>query len=321
MELKMLMAFGMSLLVTIVVLPNILIPYLHKIKFGQIQREEGLASHKKKSGTPTMGGIVFVIVPILVCLILNPTMFLQVEVLVIVLAYVGYASIGFLDDYIIVVKKDNEGLRPKYKLLLQFILAIVFYYIYVNVSDTLLWIPILDIQVDIGIFYFGFILIMFMGESNAVNFTDGLDGLLAGVMIIALAPFILFTYMSGNVDITMLIVAVVGSLLGYLKYNSHPAKIFMGDTGSLALGGLIAGVAMVEKKELLLLVIGGVFLVEMLSVVIQVVYYKKTKKRIFKMAPIHHHFELCGMSETRVVLMFYSVAFILSFIGFVMGVI
>lgn len=320
MELKLLLAFGISLLVTLFVLPNVLIPYLHKIKFGQVQREEGMASHKKKQGTPTMGGIVFVIVPTLVCLFLNPTMFLKTEVLVVVLAYLGYACIGFIDDYIIVVRKDNEGLRPKHKLLLQFILAVIFYLIYVNVSNTLLWIPILDLQIDIGILYFGFILIMFMGESNAVNFTDGLDGLLAGVMIIALAPFILFTYISGNVDITLLIVAVVGSLLGYLKYNSHPAKIFMGDTGSLALGGLFAGVAMVEKKELLLLIIGGVFLMEMLSVVIQVTYFKRTKKRIFKMAPIHHHFELCGMSETRVVLMFYSIAFILSFIGFMIGV-
>ncbi len=320
MDLKLYIAFGMSLLVTLFVLPKIFIPYLHKIKFGQVEREEGLESHKKKGGTPTMGGIVFVLVPILVCLFLNYEMFVKVEVLVVVLAYVGYACIGFIDDFIIVVKKNNEGLKPKHKLFLQLVLAVVFYLIYINVADTTLFIPLLNMNIDLGILYFGFVLIMFMGESNAVNFTDGLDGLLAGLMYIALLPFLYFTYQSGNLDITMLIAAVLGSLLGYLRFNKHPAKIFMGDTGSLALGGLIAAIAMVEKKELLLLVIGGVFLIEMLSVVIQVLVYKKTKKRVFKMAPIHHHFEMCGMSETKVVKLFYAAGIILACIGLWMGV-
>ncbi len=321
MEMKMLIAFGISLLVTMIVLPKFFIPYLHKLKFGQVQREEGLASHKKKQGTPTMGGIVFVLVPLLVCLVLHPQMFSDTRVLVVVLAYVGYACIGLIDDALIVVKKSNDGLKPIVKLLLQLILASVFYFMYESVSSTDIWIPIIDVSIDLGYFYFFFIIVMFLGESNAVNFSDGVDGLCAGLMVIALAPFVLFTYMSGSQDLTLLLVCVIGSLLGYLRYNTYPAKIFMGDTGSLALGGLFAAIAMIEKKELLILIIGGVFLIEMLSVVIQVLVFKKTRRRVFLMAPLHHHYERKGLRETQVVLKFYSWGFILAIIGFIIGVI
>lgn len=161
---------------------------------------------------------------------------------------------------------------------------------------------------------------MFTAESNAVNLTDGLDGLCAGTCIIALAPFLLFSLMDQSDELGVLLCAVIGALFGYLKFNLHPAKIFMGDTGSLALGGLLAAVAMVEKRELLLLVIGGLFLAETLSVIIQVAYFKRTGKRIFKMAPLHHHFELCGMSETKVVMMFYCIGFFLALLGILLGV-
>ncbi|NBK96513.1 MAG: phospho-N-acetylmuramoyl-pentapeptide-transferase [Erysipelotrichia bacterium] len=319
MNMRILIAFGISLVATLCVMP-ILIPYLHKIKFGQVEREEGLASHKKKGGTPTMGGIVFVLIPIIVCAFLDINMFSDLKVLIVMLAYLGYALIGFIDDFIIVVKKNNEGLPPKVKFLLQSILAVAFYLLYQNFAQTTLWIPILDIYIELGWFYFFFVFIMFTAESNAVNLTDGLDGLCAGTCIIAIAPFLLFACMEHNYRLAILLAAIIGALLGYLKFNVHPAKIFMGDTGSLALGGLLAAVAMVEKKEILLLIIGGLFLVETLSVVIQVFVFKRTGKRVFKMAPIHHHFELCGMRETKVVMMFYCIGFFLALLGTLLGV-
>lgn len=316
----MLLAFVVSLVITILVMPS-LIKYLHKIKFGQVEREEGLDSHKKKGGTPTMGGIVFVLVPILVCLFVYPKLFLDFRMLIVILAYVGYAIIGFIDDFIIVVKKNNEGLKPKLKFLMQSILAIVFYLMYQSVAETTLWIPILDVQIELGILYFFFVFIMFTAESNAVNLTDGLDGLCAGTVLVALAPYIIFSVLQGNNELSIFLVAIAGALLGYLKFNVHPAKIFMGDTGSLALGGLLAAVAMVLKQELLLVIIGGLFVIETLSVVIQVTSFKLTRKRVFKMAPIHHHFEMCGMSETKVVMMFYCIGFFLSILGLWLGVI
>ena len=315
----MLLAFVVSLVITILVMPS-LIKYLHKIKFGQVEREEGLDSHKKKDGTPTMGGIVFVLVPILVCLFVYPKLFLDFRMLIVILAYVGYAIIGFIDDFIIVVKKNNEGLKPKLKFLMQSILAIVFYLMYQSVAETTLWIPIFDVQIELGILYFFFVFIMFTAESNAVNLTDGLDGLCAGTVLVALAPYIIFSVLQGNNELSIFLVAIAGALLGYLKFNVHPAKIFMGDTGSLALGGLLAAVAMVLKQELLLVIIGGLFVIETLSVVIQVTSFKLTRKRVFKMAPIHHHFEMCGMSETKVVMMFYCIGFFLSILGLWLGV-
>jgi len=315
----MLLAFVVSLVITILVMPS-LIKYLHKIKFGQVEREEGLDSHKKKGGTPTMGGIVFVLVPILVCLFVYPKLFLDFRMLIVILAYVGYAIIGFIDDFIIVVKKNNEGLKPRLKFLMQSILAIVFYLMYQSVAETTLWIPIFDVQIELGILYFFFVFIMFTAESNAVNLTDGLDGLCAGTVLVALAPYIIFSVLQGNNELSIFLVAIAGALLGYLKFNVHPAKIFMGDTGSLALGGLLAAVAMVLKQELLLVIIGGLFVIETLSVVIQVTSFKLTRKRVFKMAPIHHHFEMCGMSETKVVMMFYCIGFFLSILGLWLGV-
>lgn len=314
MSLDYILSFAASLLVTLIAMP-LLIPFLHKIKFGQVEREEGLASHKAKGGTPTMGGIVFVLVPIIVALILRPQAFLRTEMLIVVLAYLGYGLIGFIDDFIIVVRKNNEGLKPAYKFALQSILAILFYCLYQSVAQTTLYIPILHITWEMGLLYFVLIFIMFTAETNAVNFTDGLDGLCAGTSLIAIFPYILFALLQDNNDLAILLLAVSGSLLGYLKYNLHPAKIFMGDTGSLALGGLLAASAMILKQELLLVVIGGVFLAEMLSVVIQVTYYKRTKKRIFKMAPLHHHFEMSGYKETQVVILFWGVGLVCALAG------
>lgn len=320
--LKYLLAFGCSLAITLWVMPKYLIPFLHKLKFGQAIRPEGPESHQKKSGTPTMGGMVFVLVPILLMVILQPSMFLDLKCLIVILAYALYCMIGFIDDFIIVVKKDNEGLKPKYKLALQVLVAVLFYFMYANVAQTTITIPVIDFSFDLGFLYFFFILFMFAGASNAVNLTDGLDGLCAGTSLISLAPYIIFAILQQQTQLAIFLVAIVGALLGYLRYNAHPAKIFMGDTGSLALGGLFAAVAMVLKQELLLVLIGGVFVMETVSVIMQVTYFKLTKgKRIFKMTPIHHHFELCGLKETKVVLLFYCLAFIFSLLGLILGVI
>lgn len=320
MNLNYILAFGCSLIVTLLVMPK-LIPFLHKIKFGQVEREEGLASHKAKGGTPTMGGMVFVLVPILIMLILNPKAFTSMEMLIVIFAYLGYAVIGFIDDFLIVVKKNNDGLKPSMKFLMQSVLAVVFYFIYQGIAQTSVNIPVLHMSIELGFLYFVLIFIMFTAESNAVNLTDGLDGLCAGTSLIAMAPYIIFALMQKESDLAMFLLAVCGSLIGYLKFNLHPAKIFMGDTGSLAIGGLLAATAMILKQELLLIIIGGVFLMEVLSVVIQVTSYKLTRKRVFKMAPIHHHFEMCGMKETQVVLMFWSIGFIFACIGLWLGVI
>ena len=319
-EIKYLLAFGAALVLTLVVMP-VLIPFLHKIKFGQSIRKEGPKSHMAKTGTPTMGGIVFVLVPILVMLILDYKAFATPEMLIVVFAYLGYAFIGFLDDFLIVVKKNNDGLKPSVKFLLQSVLAVVFYICYTYVADTSIEIPVLHLSLNIGILYFFLVFIMFTAESNAVNLTDGLDGLCAGPSLIAIAPFIIFSLLKGQHDLAMFLLAVSGALLGYLRFNLHPAKIFMGDTGSLAIGGLLAATAMVLKQELLLIIIGGVFLMEVLSVIIQVTSFKLTGKRVFRMSPLHHHFELGGMKETQVVLMFWCIALVFAALGLWLGVI
>ena len=319
-EIKYLLAFGAALVLTLVVMP-VLIPFLHKIKFGQSIRKEGPKSHMAKTGTPTMGGIVFVLVPILVILILDYKAFATPEMLIVVFAYLGYAFIGFLDDFLIVVKKNNDGLKPSVKFLLQSVLAVVFYICYTYVADTSIEIPVLHLSLNIGILYFFLVFIMFTAESNAVNLTDGLDGLCAGTSLIAIAPFIIFSLLKGQHDLAMFLLAVSGALLGYLRFNLHPAKIFMGDTGSLAIGGLLAATAMVLKQELLLIIIGGVFLMEVLSVIIQVTSFKLTGKRVFRMSPLHHHFELGGMKETQVVLMFWCIALVFAALGLWLGVI
>ncbi len=318
MSIQYLLAFGMSLLATLVIMP-LLIPYLHKIKFGQSIRKEGPKSHMIKTGTPTMGGLIFVIVPVLVMLILRPEAFTSMDMLIVIFAYIGYSVIGFIDDFIIVVKKNNEGLKPSHKFLLQSILAIVFYFMYIETASTNLQIPVLHINIELGFLYFFLIFIMFTAESNAVNVTDGLDGLCAGISLIAMFPFILFALFQKNYDLAIFLLAVSGSLIGYLKFNLHPAKIFMGDTGSLAIGGLLAASAMILKKEVLLVIIGGVFLMEILSVIVQVVSFKTRGKRVFKMAPIHHHFELSGFKETQVVVMFWSIGLILAIVGLWLG--
>ncbi len=311
-----------AFIAVVIIMPRS-IRYLKRLKFGQIEREEGLDSHKHKGGTPTMGGIVFIITSVLVVYILNFSYFNSPYINLLTFAFVGFGLIGFLDDYLIVVKKTNDGLKPLYKYTLQSIVAIAFYFLaraFIPGFDTSITIPIFYITVDLGWLYPVLVYFMFTAESNAVNLTDGLDGLATGLSMIAIAVFVIFAVMNKNYEVALYAMVVIGTLLGFMIFNYHPAKIFMGDTGSLALGGLLAALAVLTKQELLLILVGAVFLVETLSVIIQVVSFKLTGKRVFKMAPIHHHFEMLGWSEQQVVISFWFLGFIVGMISILLGV-
>lgn len=320
--LKIVLNFLVGFILVLAVMPKA-ISYLKKLKFGQVEREEGLQSHKAKGGTPTMGGTVFILCAIVVVYILNFTSFNNPYIHLLTFAFLGFGLVGFIDDYLIVVRKTNEGLKPLYKYALQSVVAIAFYVlakIFIPQFDTAISIPLLHMEVDIGWLYPVLVYFMFTAGSNAVNLTDGLDGLATGLSMIAISVFVIFAIMNKNYEIAIYAMAVIGTLLGFMCFNYHPARIFMGDTGSLALGGLLAALAVLTRQELLFILIGGVFLVETLSVIIQVVSFKTRGKRVFKMAPIHHHFEMLGWTEQQVVISFWFLGFICGIIGIVLGV-
>ena len=290
------------------------IPELHKLKFGQSIREEGPKSHQKKSGTPTMGGIMIILGITLGTLAAAPW---TPEVLLAVLIMLGHFVLGFLDDYIKVVKKRNLGLKARQKLAGQILIAVVTMYVATQVLgiDTDIWIPGLDENVSLGALYYPLVLFVLVGTSNAVNLTDGLDGLAAGTVAIAASAFAVVSVLTGHGDLAYLCVAMAAACLAFLRFNAHPAKVFMGDTGSLALGGALAAVGILTHTEILLAVIGLVFVCEALSVIIQVISFQTTGKRVFRMSPIHHHFELGGWSEWKVVTVFWCVGLIASVAG------
>ena len=320
--LKLIIAFGIGFILVVLAMPKV-IPFLHKMKFGQVEREEGLESHKSKNGTPTMGGIVFVIAAILGAFIVNFNNLLDPELILATIVLVGYSAIGFVDDALIIVKHSNKGLPPLAKLLAQIALAIICYFFAMNfIPDftSVITIPLLDINIDMGYLYPALILVMFAWESNGVNLSDGLDGLATGLSMVAIAPFIIFSIMTKDYTLASYATAMVGALLGFMMFNYHPAKIFMGDVGSLGLGGFLAILAILTKQELLLILVGGVFLMETLSVIIQVVSFKTRGKRVFKMAPIHHHFEMLGWSEQQVTISFWFIGFICGILSIVIGV-
>lgn len=311
-----------AFLLTVVMLPK-LIKYLHYLKFGQEIRQEGPQSHIHKKGTPTMGGISF-IMAIVVALII--AMFLNSEnikyYLLFIYTTVSFAIIGYIDDMLIVVKKKNDGLSPRKKLLLQILFSLIFYILVSLVYDNVnfIEIPIINYQLNISYLYLLFVIFWQTGFSNAVNLTDGLDGLATSVTIITTSTFALLAYKENNFPVLVFCLAIVGALLGFLLFNKKPAKIFMGDTGSLALGGILAAISIILHKEIVFLFIGLVYILETLSVIIQVAYFKKTGKRIFKMSPLHHHFELTGYGEVKTVYIFVIIAVISSAIGYFIGV-
>lgn len=314
---------GVAFLLTVLMLPR-LIKYLHVLKFGQAIREEGPQSHMHKKGTPTMGGISFIIaivISLIVAMFLDSTN-IQYYILFIYTT-ISFSIIGYIDDMLIVVKKKNDGLAPRKKLMLQIIFSVIFYilvtFIYKDVNY--IHIPVFDYNLNISYFYIIFLVFWQTGFSNAVNLTDGLDGLATSVTIITTSTFALLAYKENNFPVLVFCLTIVGALVGFLLFNRNPAKIFMGDTGSLALGGILAAISVILHKEVAFLFIGLVYILETLSVIIQVAYFKKTGKRIFKMSPLHHHFELSGYGEVKTVYIFVIIAVISSAIGYFVGVI
>lgn len=287
-----------------VILGFFAIPLLKKLKARQSIREEGPKSHRIKSGTPTMGGLFMLLSAVLV--VIFNKMF-DPSVLWLLFLTLGHGLLGFLDDFIKAEKKRNLGLTAKQKMLGQIILAVLFCW---GVVDTLhlpysIAIPFTHMDISIGLLYYPFVVLVIVGASNAVNLTDGLDGLASGCCVIAFSAYAMFCYMTGFNDLGYFIIILAGSCIGFLFFNYHPAKIFMGDTGSLALGGAIAGISVMTRTELLLIFLGLIFVLEALSVIIQVASFQLTGKRVFKMSPLHHHFELSGWSEVHVVWAFW----------------
>lgn len=292
--------FVIALILTSVI-TKILIPYFHKKQFGQYIREEGPQAHLKKQGTPTMGGIAIVI-GIAVAVLCTG---FHADQIVIVLTMAAFGLIGFIDDYNKIAKKNNLGLTPKQKLLLQALFSIGIAVFMLETGREELFIPFAKIYVSFGILYVPFVMFTEIAMSNAVNLTDGLDGLASGVTAIVGLTFAAIGHASGNDVLMYSGVILAGALAGFLLFNHYPAKIFMGDTGSMALGGLLSAIAIVTQMEFLLPLAGLIYVLEALSVIIQVTYFRKTGgKRFFRMAPIHHHFELGGMKEYNVVHMF-----------------
>jgi phospho-N-acetylmuramoyl-pentapeptide-transferase len=299
-----------------------IIEALRALKVGQSVRSDGPASHLIKTGTPTMGGI-FIIGSVVIAMVFWGDIRNSMVVLAIV-SFVMFGAIGFVDDYLKVTRHNSAGLPALGKLAMQFFAAlaiVLFLYCTGGEDMTSLYIPFFkNPVVDMGVLWIPFGVLLIMGESNAVNFTDGLDGLLAGLLILVFITLAILSYISGRIDyseylgipyiagageLTVLCLAIGGALIGFLWFNTHPAEVLMGDVGSLSLGGVVAVISLIIKKEILILVIGGVFVLEIASVIIQVASYKLRKKRVFKMAPLHHHFELSGWPEAKVVVRFW----------------
>lgn len=305
----------------------IAIPLLKKIKAGQ-KINVYVENHLRKSGTPTMGGLIFIIPTIIttIILLLTDKIEFSVNLLIVMFVFISYGLIGFLDDYISIKHNENKGLSQFQKLLLQFIVALIFYILYRKYTDanSVLEITLLNIKWELDWGYGVFILFLLVGSSNAVNLTDGLDGLAGGLSAISFLAFGLISWGSywieGYQDIGIFCFILVGSLMGFLVYNTNPAKVFMGDTGSLTLGATLATIAILTNHELSLAVIGGVFVIETLSVIIQITSVVLFKKKVFLMTPIHHHFERLGWRESDIVKLFWIVGFILCLLALIYGV-
>lgn len=307
------LTMAVAFIIAVIVGP-LFIPILRRLKFGQQIRTDGPESHLKKKGTPTMGGTI-----ILLAMAIAFFRFADeysTSFYILLLGTLGFGLIGFLDDYIKIVFKRSLGLTAKQKLLGQFIIsAAICVLLYQMNHPTTITIPIFDYTFDLQWFYYVFVTLLMMGMTNAVNFTDGLDGLLAGTSAIAFGAFAVIALTMTALEPAIFSAAMLGAVLGFLVFNTHPAKVFMGDTGSLGIGGGIVAVAILTKTEILLFLIGAIFIIEILSVIIQVISFKTTGKRVFKMSPIHHHFELVGWSEWRVVITFWVAGLIFASLG------
>ncbi len=306
-----------------VTLGLIAIPLLRRMHVGQKISIFVGEAHRKKEGTPTFGGLIFILATFLatLALIITDKIPYTSNLGIVLLVFLGYACIGFLDDFLSIKKGNNEGLTTYQKLFMQVLIAIGFFYIYMRSGgQTALVVGTLHIDLEMGWLYGLFILFVLVGASNAVNLSDGLDGLAGGLSAIAFIAFSLISLMVGFEDIGIFSLILVGSLLGFLIYNTHPAKVFMGDTGSLALGAAMGAIGILTHRELTLLVVAGIFVIETLSVIIQTFWVQVFHKRLFLMTPIHHHFEKLGWQETDIVKLFWVCGLILSMAGIIFGV-
>lgn len=322
------MSFNVSIQVVVFVITfvlalitgPILIPVLTRLKFGQTVREDGPSSHLKKTGTPTMGGLIFLIPMVLVSAFFSST---YPQLLPMILATAGFGFVGFLDDFIIIVKKKNKGLSPNQKMLGLFIVASLFtlYVTYFSGVGTDMIIPFMGIDSAITLpvwFFIPFTILLLLTTTNAVNLTDGLDGLASGIILIIMVFFTIVAMTRSEWDFIKVFSAITaGGCLGFLAFNIHPAKVFMGNLGSLTLGGAFGAAVVMMRMPWMFFVAGAICITEVLSVILQVASYKIRKKRIFKMAPIHHHFELCGWKETRVTSTFWIITIVCCIIGFI----
>lgn len=310
--------FGISL-----ILYPIYIHLLKSLNVNQTVSEYSLDEYKNKEKTPTMGGLIFIVVPIVILCVSIPfaTILDHPKLLFIIISFIIYSLIGVVDDILIILTKKNDGISPLVKLIYEFISIIILYIIYHKYISTTIYIPYFDLEIDLKALYFIFISFVFVSEANACNFTDGMDGLCAGVSIIGLACFGVIAYFKSEYYVLLLIVCVIGSLIAYLFFNFHPARIFMGDSGSLGLGALFAGIALALDSFVPLLFIGFVFLIEMICVCIQQISCRLFKHRVFSYTPIHYAFIIKGYKETSVVFGFYVVALLSGIIGVVIGII
>ena len=309
--------------VTSAVVGLIMVPLLKRMKMGQRISTYMNFAHRSKEGTPTMGGLIFIISTMIVMavLLLTKKVAFNNDLKIVLFVFVSYAFIGFLDDYLSIKRGKNEGLTVIQKFLLQLVVALVFFYLYMkNGGKTSLIVTTLGIHIEMKWLYGIFILFILVGSSNAVNLTDGLDGLAAGLSGIAFVAFSLISLMVGYTDMGIFTLVLTGALLGFLIYNGYPAKVFMGDTGSLSLGAVMGTIAIITHREITLFIVAFVFVLETLSVIVQVFWYRTFHKRIFLMTPIHHHFQKLGWSEIEIVRGFWVVGFILAMAGIIFGV-
>ena len=301
----------------------IMIPLLKKIKIKQKISIFLENTHKKKEGTPTMGGLIFIIPTIVTIIIflLTDKIDYSDNIFIILFVFVSYAILGFIDDYLIIKRNNNDGLTEIQKLIGQLIIALVFFFVFMKTgNDPVVYIYTLNIKIDMGWFYGIFLLFMLVASSNAVNLTDGLDGLAAGLSAIAFLAFGLISWGTGYEEIAIFCFVLVGSLFGFLFFNTHPAKVFMGDTGSLSLGATLASIAIITSHEITLIIVAGVFVIETLVSIAQMVSVRFMKRKLFLMAPLHHHFEKLGWAEQDIVKMFWVFGLILSMAAIAFGV-
>lgn len=307
---------GVLVYIVAVILGPIIIEYFKRLSVKQVVREEGLESHKKKTGTPMMGGFIFLIPAISIALIAVLLLgHMEVKIIVMIAATIAYGYIGFIDDYRKVIKKHNEGLKSREKLIGQLLIGLPLA-IYATTISSELWIPFTSTFVDLGWFKAVVVLFIVLATTNAVNLTDGVDGLSSSVTILVLMFYVFVGIKLSEMGISIYAVSIMGGLFGFLMFNKNPAKIFMGDIGSLALGGAVVSLSIFTNTLLLIPIVGVIYFIETLSVTIQVLYFKKTGKRVFKMTPIHHHFELSGWHENKIVRNFS----IVTVIGVVIGI-